>query len=180
MNRLIVLDRDGVINRDSADFIKSPDEWRPIDGSAEAIGRLTQAGYTVAVASNQSGLGRGLFDQKSLAAIHRKMARAIEAAGGRIDRIVYCPHAPDAGCDCRKPLPGLFRQLADHYGQDMAGVYAVGDSLRDLQAAKTAGASPVLVLTGNGEQTRGQLSDAGIEAPVFDNLAAFVDELLGG
>ena len=134
-----LLDRDGVINRDSQDFIKSPSEWVPIDGSLEAIARLTQNGFTVAVASNQSGIGRGLYDRATLAAIHRKMRRAAAAAGGAIDRIVFCPHRPEDGCECRKPAPGLLRRLGEHYGMALRGVPVIGDSLRDLEAARFDG-----------------------------------------
>ena len=119
MQKLVVLDRDGVINQDSADFIKAPEEWVAVDGSIDAIGRLSEAGYKVAVATNQSGVGRGLFSESTLAEIHRKMFDEVARGGGEIDKIVYCPHVPDAGCDCRKPLPGLFHQLAEHYGRDM-------------------------------------------------------------
>ena len=154
---LIILDRDGVINRDSKEFVKSPDEWLPLPGSIEAIARLSIAGYTLAVASNQSGLARGLFDRDALDAMHDKMHELVNEAGGRIDRIVICPHGPDDDCDCRKPRPGLFLQLGQHYGQSLEGVLAVGDSLRDLEAANAVGARPVLVRTGNGAETEKKL-----------------------
>lgn len=178
MTRLIVLDRDGVINRDSDDFIKSPGEWQPIPGSLDAIARLTAAGFTVAVATNQSGLGRGLFDVSALEAIHAKMRDAVSRAGGRIDRIAYCPHRPDAGCDCRKPRPGLLHQLADHYGIQLSGITVVGDSRRDLRAAAAAGARPVLVLTGNGMATQAELAADGERMDTFDDLAALAGSLL--
>lgn len=152
--RLVILDRDGVINHDSAQFIKSPEEWKAIPGSLEAIARLTQHGYRVVVATNQSGLGRGLFDMDTLNAIHDKMVRAVAQAGGRLEAIFFCPHAADAGCECRKPLPGLFREIATRFNRELTGVPAVGDSLRDLQAATCVGAQPILVLTGKGEKTR--------------------------
>jgi len=151
--KLVILDRDGVINYDSDHYIKSPDEWRPIPGSLEAIARLNQAGYRVVVASNQAGIGRGLFDMATLTAIHDKMHRAIAQAGGRIDAIFYCPHARDSNCACRKPRPGLFEDIARRFNTDLAGVPAVGDSLRDLQAAVQVGARPMLVMTGKGERT---------------------------
>ena len=175
--KLIVLDRDGVINVDSASFIKSPAEWKPIPGSLEGIARLHQAGYRVVVATNQSGVGRNLFDMDTLNAIHQKMHQAVAALGGRIDAIFYCPHTADANCDCRKPKAGMFERIAGCFNVDMAGVPAVGDSLRDLQAAEKVGAQPYLVLTGKGEKTRseGKLP-AGTQ--VFPDLAAVVDHLL--
>ena len=178
MTRLIVLDRDGVINYDSVEFVKSADEWRPIEGSAEAIGRLTAAGYTVAVASNQSGLGRRLFGEAELDSIHAKMRQHIEHAGGRIDKIVFCPHLPDAGCDCRKPKPGLLKQLAAHYGVSLHGVPVVGDSERDLAAAVAAGGRPLLVLTGNGRKTLARFVETGDRVEAFDDLASVADALL--
>jgi D-glycero-D-manno-heptose 1,7-bisphosphate phosphatase len=168
--RLVILDRDGVINHDSDDFIRTPAEWRPIEGSLEAIALLGRAGYTVAVATNQSGIGRGLYDRAALAAIHRKMRRAAARAGGAIDRIAYCPHAPDAGCDCRKPAPGLLRRLARHYGVPLAGVPAVGDTERDIDAALAVGARPLLVLTGNGEDTRRALARRGLAVETYSDL----------
>jgi D-glycero-D-manno-heptose 1,7-bisphosphate phosphatase len=152
--KLVILDRDGVINFDSAQFIKSPDEWKPIPGSLEAIARLNHAGYHVVVATNQSGIGRGLFDMATLNAIHDKMFRALGQHGGRIDAVFYCPCAAEANCDCRKPSPGMFRDIAQRFGVDLAGAPAVGDSLRDLEAAHAVGAQPILVLTGKGEKTR--------------------------
>jgi D-glycero-D-manno-heptose 1,7-bisphosphate phosphatase len=178
MRKLIVLDRDGVINYDSDDFIKSAEEWRPIDGSAEAIGRLTEAGYTIAVATNQSGIGRGLLSDADLAAIHRKMRRHAELAGGYIDKIVYCPHLPDADCACRKPRPGLLEQLATHYSVGMQGVPVIGDSERDLQAATAVGARPLLVLTGNGRKTQAALVAAGGPVEAYDDLASAVDAIV--
>ena len=151
--RLIVLDRDGVINHDSGDFIKSPDEWRPIPGSLEAIARLNHAGYRVVVTTNQSGVGRGLLDFDTLNAIHDRMHRALAQAGGRIDAIFYCPHTADSRCECRKPKPGMLREVGVRFNVDMAGVPSVGDGLRDLQAADAVGAQPMLVLTGKGEKT---------------------------
>jgi D-glycero-D-manno-heptose 1,7-bisphosphate phosphatase len=151
--KLIILDRDGVINYDSADYIKSPAEWKPIPGSLEAIARLNQAGYHVVVATNQSGIGRGLFDVATLNAIHEKMHKALGLAGGRIDAVFFCPHTQDTDCDCRKPKPGLLEDIAHRFNTELTGVPVIGDSLRDLQAAAAVGAQPVLVLTGKGERT---------------------------
>jgi len=151
--RLLVLDRDGVINHDSDAFIKSPDEWLAISGSLSAIAELHRSGFTIAVASNQSGIGRGLLSSFDLEMIHGKMLRLVGEAGGHIDQIVFCPHLPDDGCDCRKPAPGLLMQLAGLYEISMNGVPVIGDSARDLAAAKAAGARPILVLTGNGQAT---------------------------
>ncbi len=159
--KLVILDRDGVINFDSEQFIKSPGEWKPIPGSLEAIARLNHAGFHVVVATNQSGLGRGLFDMATLNAIHDKMLRMLGQAGGRIDAVFYCPCAAQQDCDCRKPRPGMFHEIARRFGADLAGVPAVGDSLRDLQAAEAAGARPLLVLTGKGPRT---LAEGGLPA----------------
>ena len=178
MRRLVVLDRDGVINHDSDSFIKSAEEWLPIDGSAEAIARLTNAGFTVAVASNQSGIGRQLLSESDLGEIHEKMCQHIDNAGGRIDKIVFCPHLPDADCDCRKPRPGLLLQLQDYYNVDMHDVPVIGDSERDLRAAQAVGARPVLVLTGNGAKTQALLERSGEPMETFENLAAAADALL--
>jgi D-glycero-D-manno-heptose 1,7-bisphosphate phosphatase len=167
--KLIILDRDGVINFDSDAFIKNPDEWRPIPGSLEAVARLNQAGFRVVVASNQSGVGRGLFDMATLNAIHAKMHKLASQAGGRIDAVFFCPHSADSKCACRKPKPGLFQEIASRLHIDLRGVYAVGDALRDVQAAREVGARPVLVRTGKGERTvaGGQLP---ADVPVYDNL----------
>ena len=175
--KLIILDRDGVINQDSDNFIKSTDEWIPIEGSIEAIARLSKAGYTIAVATNQSGIARGLFDPTTLLAMHAKMHSLVAEQGGRVDSIFFCPHGPDDDCDCRKPKPGMMHQIADKYGVDLQGVPAVGDSLRDLQAAESAEANPILVLTGKGEKTRSN-PELNPSIPVFANLSAVVDDLL--
>jgi D-glycero-D-manno-heptose 1,7-bisphosphate phosphatase len=174
---LIILDRDGVINEDSDDYIKSPEEWIPIPGSLEAIARLTRAGYRIAVATNQSGVARGLFDRDTLQRIHDKMCGAVAAAGGEIAAIFFCPHGPDDDCGCRKPRPGLLRDIATYFHVDLNGVPAVGDSLRDIQAAQAVGARPLLVRTGKGEHTvmRGE-GLAG--ADIYPDLAAAVDALL--
>jgi D-glycero-D-manno-heptose 1,7-bisphosphate phosphatase len=152
--KLVILDRDGTINQDSDQYIKSPAEWRPIPGSLEAIARLAQYGWRVVVATNQSGIARGLFDMSTLNAIHSEMHRAVGQAGGRIDAIFFCPHAADSNCECRKPKPGLLHEIAARFGVELDGVPMVGDSLRDLEAAAAAGAQPWLVLTGNGKKTR--------------------------
>jgi len=154
--RLVILDRDGVINADSPDYIKSPGEWIPLEGSLQAIAALTRAGFTVVVASNQSGVARGLFSLKALEAINETMLAAVADAGGCIDAVFFCPHGPGDNCDCRKPRPGLLRQIADHYGASLEGVPVVGDSLRDLQAAWAVDARAILVLSGNGQHTRKQ------------------------
>ena len=171
--KLIILDRDGVINHDSDDYIKSPDEWVPIPGSLEAITSLKRAGYTVVVATNQSGVGRGLFDLYTL----QKMQQEVARAGGKIDGIFFCPHTPDDHCDCRKPKPGLLLDIAKKFNCDLMDVPAVGDSLRDIESAQTVGARPVLVRTGKGEAVvkSGKLP-AGVA--VYADLAAFVDALL--
>lgn len=152
--KLIILDRDGVINADSDQFIKSPDEWKSIPGSLEAIARLNQWGWRVVVASNQSGVGRGLFGMDTLNAINDKMVRSLAQVGGRLDAIFFCPHAADSTCDCRKPKSGLFQQIAERFNVDLTGVPCVGDSLRDLQAGVSMGCEPYLVLTGKGMKTR--------------------------
>ena len=180
--QLVVLDRDGVISRDSDDFIKTPDEWLPLKGSLEAIARLTQAGYEVVVITNQSGIGRGLFTADMLSQIHGRMIEHLRQLGGQIQTILFCPHLPEDECDCRKPLPGMYVQLGSHLGGSFSGVFSVGDSVRDLQAAKAAGATPILVKTGNGKKSLRIINDQPdlglVETPVFDHLAGFVDALL--
>jgi D-glycero-D-manno-heptose 1,7-bisphosphate phosphatase len=175
--KLIVLDRDGVINYDSDQFIKNPEEWKPIPGSLEAIARLCQADYRVVVATNQSGVGRGLFDMHTLNAIHDKMHKAVALAGGRIDAIFFCPHAADSDCRCRKPKPGMLDDIATRYNTDLHGVPAVGDSLRDLTAAAERGAQPMLVLTGKGSKTQaaGGLPEGTL---IYPDLAAVVATLV--
>jgi D-glycero-D-manno-heptose 1,7-bisphosphate phosphatase len=175
--KLVILDRDGVINEDSDAYIKSPEEWIPIPGSPEAVARLKGAGYTLVVATNQSGIARGYYDLQTLEAIHRKMEQTLEAAGGSLDGIFFCPHGPDDGCDCRKPKPGLLLQIADAFDLDLQGVPVIGDSLRDLQSADAVGARGILVLTGKGSQTaRDPALDPAV--PVYDDLARAVDALL--
>lgn len=152
--KLVILDRDGVVNYDSESYIKAPEEWRPIPGSLEAIAKLNQAGYHVVLATNQSGVGRGLFEVSTLNAIHDKMHRALAQIGGRIDAIFFCPHAQEANCECRKPKAGLLDEIARRFNVDLKDVPNIGDSLRDLQAAAAVGAAPMLVLTGKGTKTR--------------------------
>ncbi len=151
--KLVILDRDGVINQDSPQFIKSPEEWIPIPGSLEAIALLNQSGFRVALATNQSGIGRGLLDMAMLNAIHDKMHRALAQYGGRIDALFYCPHTADSNCNCRKPKPGMLEEIGRRFATDLDGVPSVGDSPRDLQASVAVGAQPILVLTGKGEKT---------------------------
>ncbi len=177
---LVILDRDGVINRDSADFVKSLDEWIPLPGSIPAIARLSRAGYTVTVASNQSGLARGLVERRALKAMHRKLRRLVKKEGGRIDRIVVCPHGPDDGCDCRKPKAGLLKQLAKHYRSSLIGAPVVGDSLRDIEAALAVGARPILVRTGNGRRTEQALTGSLLAIEIYDDLAAAAGSLVAG
>lgn len=174
---LVILDRDGVINHDRADFVKSPEEWVALPGSLEAIALLSRAGFTVAVATNQSGLGRGLFDLDTLEAVHEKMRSAAEKSGGHIDIVAYCPHRPEDACHCRKPLPGLLHAIAGEYGAPLAGVPCIGDSRRDLDAARAVSARAILVLTGNGETTR-QALDQGHDVEVFPDLLAVTRCLL--
>lgn len=171
MGSFVILDRDGVINADSADYIKSPEEWQPLPGSLEAISRLKQLGIPVYVATNQAGVARGKFTLETLQQIHHKMYAAVEAAGGLISDLRYCPHHPDDHCACRKPKPGLLLDLASSHNLEMKEGYYVGDSLKDLRAGESAGCTPVLVLTGNGETTR-QLRPH--HKPVYPDLLAFV------
>ena len=179
--KLVILDRDGTINRTSDEFVKSPEEWLPLPGSLEAISRLNHAGFHVVLATNQSGLGRGLFDMAALNAVHSHMVKTLAAAGGRIDAIFYCPHAPDEGCSCRKPAPGLLHQIQERYGIELKGVPYVGDSLRDMQAAQAAGCAPHLVLTGRHPDmsAQGLPPDFPTDTQVHADLSAFVDHLLG-
>jgi len=177
--KLIVLDRDGVINYDSDQFIKSPEEWRPVPGSVEAIARLNHAGYRVVVATNQSGIGRGLFDMGMLNSIHEKMHKALAHAGARVDAIFFCPHTADSKCECRKPKPGMLAEIGKRFNTELTGVPCIGDSLRDLQAADAVGAQPMLVLTGKGEKTlrEGNFPKSTV---IFPDLAFAVSALLAG
>ena len=178
--RLVILDRDGTINADSDEYVKSADEWQPLPGALDAIAKLNHAGWHVVVASNQSGLGRGLFDVAALNAMHAKMHKLVAAAGGRIDAVFYCPHSPEETCNCRKPQPGLYEQIGERYGMDLQGVHTVGDTLRDLQAGTAVGCVPHLVLTGKGAKFRDQPLSADFPAGTrtHDDLSAFADWLL--
>lgn len=178
--KLVILDRDGTINSDSEDFVKTPDEWVPLPGSLEAIARLTHAGWHVVIASNQSGLGRGLFDVASLNAMHAKMHKMLAALGGRIDAVFYCPHSPEEKCSCRKPLPGLFEQIGARFGVPLKGVPTAGDSVRDLLAGAAAGCEPHLVLTGKSAGYAGGGRPDGLPegTRIHADLAAFVESIL--
>ena len=180
--KLVVLDRDGTINEDRDDFVKSEQEWVPLPGAIEAIARLNHAGYHAVLATNQSGLGRGLFEMSTLNAMHAKMNRLLAQEGGRIDAVFFCPHAADEGCDCRKPLPGLIRQIGERYGVDLADVPVVGDSLRDIQAGAAAGCPTHLVRTGKAaaasdEEVGRWLADVP-GTLLHADLGAFVSHLL--
>jgi D-glycero-D-manno-heptose 1,7-bisphosphate phosphatase len=177
-SKFIILDRDGVINYESADYIKTPNEWLPIPGSLEAIALLSQAGYTIVVATNQSGLGRGYYTEEGLAEIHQKMQESVKALGGQIDRIFYCPHRPEDHCSCRKPAIGLFEQIASFYRINLKNIFSIGDSLRDIQAAQQVGCKPILVLTGNGQETLQNNPTLCKKIPIFPNLLAAVEALL--
>lgn len=177
--KLVILDRDGVINRDSATFIKNPNEWIPIPGSLEAIAILNQQGYRVAVATNQSGIARGYFDMATLNAIHDKMHKALAQVGGRIDAVFYCPHAADAHCDCRKPKTGMLEEISRRFNVELNRVPGVGDALRDLQAFAKAGCQPYLVRTGKGEETY-NLSEVPAGTIVVADLAAAVQHIIAG
>lgn len=175
--KLVILDRDGVINKDRDDYVKSVAEWVPIPGSLEAIAKLNHAGWRVVVATNQSGIGQGLFGMAELNAMHDKLHRAVALLGGRIDAIFFCPHTADAGCHCRKPAPGMLLDIAQRFDIRLEETPLVGDSLRDLQAAAAAGALPILVRTGKGEKTRAS-PDLPPNTVVFADLAAFAEYLI--
>ena len=179
-NKLVILDRDGTINQDSDDYIKSPEEWIPLPGALEAIARLNHAGWQVVVASNHSGLGRGLFDMATLNAMHAKMNKHLSAVGGRIDAVFFCPHGPEDKCQCRKPLPGLFEQIGERLGMDLKGTHVVGDSLRDMLAGVAVGCTPHLVHTGKGAAFQGQPLPTTFPShtQTHADLAGFVDWLL--
>lgn len=174
--KAVILDRDGVINLDSSDYVKSAGEWSPIAGSPEAIARLTHAGYRVFVATNQAGIARGVFTTEHLIQMHEKMVEITRESGGEFTGIYFCPHHPDDNCACRKPRPGMLQQIAQDHDLDLNNLPFVGDSVKDIEAAEAAGCRPVLVLTGNGEQTRERRPDL---SDVFKNLSDFVDALLG-
>ena len=177
--KLIILDRDGVINQDSDAYIKSADEWIPIPGSLEAIAKLNRAGYTVAVATNQSGLSRGYFDLKTLSAMHRKMEMLLSEHGGQIDGIFYCPHGPKDGCECRKPAPGMLHEIGERFQADLSNVLFIGDTISDMKAAESAGVKPLLVRTGKGEKTEQLLDENNFShVSVHNNLMSAVEYIL--
>ncbi|MCU7904774.1 MAG: D-glycero-beta-D-manno-heptose 1,7-bisphosphate 7-phosphatase [Candidatus Thiodiazotropha sp. (ex Epidulcina cf. delphinae)] len=176
--KLIILDRDGVINQDSDAYIKSPEEWIPIEGSLQAIARLSRAGYRVFVATNQSGLSRGLFTVETLNAIHRKMSDAVQQVGGHIDAILFCPHGPNDGCSCRKPKTGLYEEISRRTQQSLKEVPVVGDSLRDIQAAIAVEARPILVRSGKGEATFAHLIKTLPGVSVYKDLFSVAEQLL--
>lgn len=178
--RLVILDRDGVINKDSDAFVKSPAEWSPIDGSIEAIAKLSVAGFTVAVATNQSGIARKLLDHPALEAIHDTLRRQVKDAGGDLGQILHCPHHPDDACACRKPAPGMYQQLSRYYGVPLDGVPMVGDSERDIVAAKAVGGRAILVLTGNGADTAAKFAARNETVETCENLAAAADMIVAG
>lgn len=164
----VLLDRDGVINEDSVGYIKSTDEWEPIPGSLEAIALFKQSGFKVIVITNQSGIGRGLYDEEAMIQIHHKMNKMVKEKGGTIEKIYYCPHDPDLNCSCRKPKPGMFKTFSKEYNRSLSDLYYVGDKLADTQAAEAAGAKPILVKTGKGQETL--LNNPEISVPIFKNL----------
>jgi len=176
--KLIILDQTGVINQSSDAFIKTPEEWIPIPGSLDAIARLTHSGYRVVIATNQSGIGRGLLDMATYNAINDKMHKAVNQAGGRIDAIFFCPHTSTDKCSCRKPATGLLDEIMQRYGINLKNAPVVGDSLKDLQAAAAVSAIPMLVLTGNGQTTR-TAKEIPADTQIFENLAAVADALAG-
>ncbi|KRP79591.1 histidinol phosphatase [Pseudomonas lactis] len=174
--KLLILDRDGVINYDSDAYIKSVEEWIPLPGSIKAIAQLSKAGWTVAIATNQSGIARGYYDIATLEAMHARLRALVAGQGGEVGLVVYCPHGPDEGCDCRKPKPGMLKIIAEHYKVPLAGIWFVGDSLGDLEAAKAVDSQPVLVKTGKGEKT--QAKNLPVGTLIFDDLAAVAAELI--
>ena len=175
--KLIILDRDGVINQDSDDYIRSAEEWQPIPGSLEAIAKLNLAGYTVVIITNQSGVGRGYFSSQDLTAMHQKMRALLNKHHGKIDKIYYCPHTPHDNCTCRKPKTGMFEQVADDYKIDLPSAINIGDSLRDLQAGQLMGCQNILVKTGKGTKTFKELEKPN-NIKVFANLSKAVDYIL--
>jgi D-glycero-D-manno-heptose 1,7-bisphosphate phosphatase len=181
--KLAILDRDGVINFDSDQYIKSPAEWRPIPGSIEAIARLHQAGYRIAVATNQSGIGRGMIDMTSVNAVHQHMMKLLSEKGGRIDAVFFCPHAATEQCECRKPAPGLMHDIGERYGVELGAVPMVCDTLRDLEAARAAGCQPHLVRSGRAavadDATIAQWLEAVPGTKVHKDMAAFAEHVIG-
>jgi len=178
MSKVVVLDRDGVINQDSDTFVSSPDEWIPIPGSLEAIARLNHAGFRILIATNQSGLARGLFSIDALNLMHRKMRRELAVLGAQVEAIFFCPHGPDEGCNCRKPRPGLLEDIERRLNINLYGIPVIGDSYRDIQTATAVGAAPMLVLTGKGRKTIENLSQELNDIPVYKDLANAATALL--
>ena len=181
MNKLIILDRDGVINEDSDNYIRSVSEWQPIEGSIRAIAALSKAGYQLAITTNQSGIARGYFPVTELNAMHQKMTDLVTSEGGKIDAIFFCPHGPDDQCSCRKPQPGMVLDALTQFQQKPENCWVVGDSLRDIQAGLQAGCKAALVRTGKGERTLRVIAEketAYSNIPVFTNLYDFVEQLL--
>ena len=177
--KVIILDRDGVINHDSDAYIKSVEEWIPVAGSLEAIARLNHSGYTVVVASNQSGLARGYFTIETLMAIHKKMDEQLLKIGGKVNAIFYCPHGPDDACDCRKPKPGMLLEIGQRFNVPLKNVVFIGDSISDIEAASNASAKPMLVRTGKGiKAEKTLLAEGNKSVPIFDDLAAAVSAIL--
>jgi len=175
--KLIILDRDGVINEDSDEYIKSPDEWIPIPGSLEAIGKLSQNGFRIIIITNQSGIGRKIFSVDMLHAIHKKMITHLSEFGGVIDGILFCPCKPEDHCNCRKPKPGLYNDVSNRLQMSLKNVFCVGDKITDIEAAKNAGGSPILVRTG---KSKDEVNDKLIpkHVPVYNDLASFVDKII--
>ena len=173
--KLIILDRDGVINEDSDDYIKSPDEWIPIAGSLEALGKLSQNGFIVIIITNQSGIGRKIFSIEMLNAIHKKMSINLAQYGGVIDGIFFCPCAPEENCNCRKPKSGLYNEVSDRLQISLENVFCVGDKITDIQAAQNAGAKPILVKTGKENDDSGNIPK---NIPIYDDLLSFVNKVI--
>lgn len=181
MTKLIILDRDGVINEDSDNYVRSVNEWMPVPGSIRAIAELSKAGYTITVATNQSGLARGYFPESELTAMHNKMNALVEAEGGKIETILFCPHGPDDHCECRKPKSGMMLQLIAEHNASASETWVIGDSLRDLQAGLNAGCKAALVKTGKGERTLKAIEEKEPQlksVPLFNNLKEFSEQLL--
>jgi D-glycero-D-manno-heptose 1,7-bisphosphate phosphatase len=176
---LVILDRDGVINEDSDDYIRSLDEWVPVPGSIDAIARLSRAGFSIAVATNQSGIARGYFDEITLANMHALLCELVEEAGGQVDAICYCPHGPDEGCRCRKPAPGLLEQISEELRLPLAGAWYVGDTRKDLELGLSMNCRPILVRSGKGRDTEQKLDASTRQAvAIVDDLAAAADLIL--
>jgi len=175
--KLIILDRDGVINEDSDEYIKSPDEWIPIPGSLEAIGKLSQNSFRIIIITNQSGIGRKIFSVDMLHAIHKKMITHLSEFGGVIDGILFCPCKPEDHCNCRKPKPGLYNEVSNRLQMSLKNVFCVGDKITDIEAAKNAGGSPILVRTGKRkDEVNDELTPKHV--PVYNDLASFVDKII--